>query len=214
MKGMNNEFCNLVIAFHFSVLHHYMLHWLDTTKICFSNCSICVYFKTVFCHSEEISNFPDLVLLQVTMFHLLRYSLGKAWSRIDLLVGLSKERPILGDHAKAHIHEIRQISHEIQWISCENLLANLINQIIQEKLFSFMQCSGKAMSQDFTKIYRISWNPLNFMWNPPDFERPTIARNGKAYVFRLISSKHYSDCTTDVHFKRINSHIYYPFPVN
>ena len=27
--------------------------------------------------------------------------------------GLSKERPILGDHAKAHIHEIRRISCEI-----------------------------------------------------------------------------------------------------
>ena len=29
------------------------------------------------------------------------------------LVGLSKERPILDHHAKAHIHEIRQISGEI-----------------------------------------------------------------------------------------------------
>ena len=36
------------------------------------------------------------------------------------LIGLSKERPILGDHAKAHIHEIRQISCEIWWISCES----------------------------------------------------------------------------------------------
>ena len=26
------------------------------------------------------------------------------------LIGLSKERPILGDHPKAHIHEIRRIS--------------------------------------------------------------------------------------------------------
>ena len=31
---------------------------------------------------------------------------------------LSKERPILGDHPKAHIHEIRQISREICQISC------------------------------------------------------------------------------------------------
>ena len=31
----------------------------------------------------------------------------------------SKERPVLGDHPKAHIHEIRWISHEIWWISCE-----------------------------------------------------------------------------------------------
>ena len=45
-----------------------------------------------------------------------------------MLIGLSKERPILGDHPKAHIHEIRriscgfheiwQISGEIHWISC------------------------------------------------------------------------------------------------
>ena len=43
----------------------------------------------------------------------------------DHLIGLSKERPILGDHPKAHILEIRRISHEIWrisgeiwWISC------------------------------------------------------------------------------------------------
>ena len=34
------------------------------------------------------------------------------------LFGLSKERPILGDHPKAHIHEIRPISGEIRRISC------------------------------------------------------------------------------------------------
>ena len=27
------------------------------------------------------------------------------------IFGLSKERPILGNHAKAHIHEIRRISY-------------------------------------------------------------------------------------------------------
>ena len=83
-----------------------------------------------------------------------------------LFFGLSKERPILGDHTKAHIHEIKWISHEIWQISWNpadfmwNPLANLINQIIQEKLFSFMQCSGKAMSQDFTKsttFHKICW---------------------------------------------------------
>ena len=31
-------------------------------------------------------------------------------SRYNYLFGLSKERPILGDHPKAHIHEIRRIS--------------------------------------------------------------------------------------------------------
>ena len=35
------------------------------------------------------------------------------------LVGLSKERPILDHHPKAHIHEIRWISPEIRQISCE-----------------------------------------------------------------------------------------------
>ena len=81
-----------------------------------------------------------------------------------LIFGLSfSERPILGD------------------------------QVIQEKLFSFMECSGKAMSQDFT------WNLLDFTksagfhvkfagFHEIRNERPTIARNGKAYVlpFEII----------------------------
>ena len=33
--------------------------------------------------------------------------------RFALMFGLSKERPILDHHAKAHIHEIRRISGEI-----------------------------------------------------------------------------------------------------
>ena len=58
------------------------------------------------------------------------------------MIGLSKERPVLGDHPKAHIHEIQWIScgfhvkssrfheiwwisHEIWWISCEIHLQNL-----------------------------------------------------------------------------------------
>ena len=98
------------------------------------------------------------------------------------LVGLSFfERPILGDHAKAHLcgfqwnpadfvkysrfHADFMKSgrfHKIQWISW-NPPENLINQVIQEKLFTSMECSGKAMSQDFT------WNLLDFTWNLPDF---------------------------------------------
>ena len=35
------------------------------------------------------------------------------------MIGLSKERPILYHHAKAHIFEIQQISREIWQISCE-----------------------------------------------------------------------------------------------
>ena len=81
------------------------------------------------------------------------------------LICLSYERPILGDHPKAHISE-KFGFQAIRWISPENL----INQIIQQKLFSFLECSGKAMSQ-------------NFMKSAGFHERPTIARNGKAYVF-------------------------------
>ena len=108
-----------------------------------------------------------------------------SWYAI-LIFGLSKERPILGDHPKAHIHEIWQISRnpaDFMW----NPPTKLINQIFQEKLFSFMECCGKAMScfhmksAGFHEICWISQN-LDFMWNPPDFERP-IARNSKPYVF-------------------------------
>ena len=39
-------------------------------------------------------------------------------TRDAILIGLSKERPILGDHPKAHILEIWRISLEIWQISC------------------------------------------------------------------------------------------------
>ena len=35
----------------------------------------------------------------------------------NAVIGLSEERPILGDHPKAHIHEIQRISREIRQIS-------------------------------------------------------------------------------------------------
>ena len=75
--------------------------------------------------------------------------IGDFWSLLIMrkFIGLSFfDRPILGDHVKAHIcgfHMKSSRFHEIH-------LKNLINQIIQEKLFSFMESSGKAMSQDFT----------------------------------------------------------------
>ena len=56
-------------------------------------------------------------------FHeILRHSLPTALHEteeflLSYLIGLLKERPILGDHAKAHIHEIWWISHEIRLIS-------------------------------------------------------------------------------------------------
>ena len=70
------------------------------------------------------------------------------WARF---IGLSKERPILGDHAKAHIYGFHM---RISW----NPPENLINQIIQEKLFSFMEYMGKAISHDFT------WNLYGEIW--------------------------------------------------
>ena len=103
-------------------------------------------FCTVYCQLGLLCASPVSVVSWE--FHISNVCIyGSVWQASCFsrkwLFGLSKERPILGDHAKAHIHEIR-------WIS-RNPLANLINQIIQEKLFSFMQCSGKAMSQDFMK---------------------------------------------------------------
>ena len=46
------------------------------------------------------------------------------------MFGLSKERPTLGDHVKAHIsgfHEIRQISHEIRQISVDFMISSGFN---------------------------------------------------------------------------------------
>ena len=103
----------------------------------------------------------------------------KTGSFHEILIGLSKERPILGHHAKAHIHEIRWISDEIQWISGE------IWQI---------SCGFHLKSARFCADF--TWNLVDFMqispgihrisWNPADFERP-IARNGKPYVFLVLS---------------------------
>ena len=46
----------------------------------------------------------------------------KSWQSEDAFVfGLSKERPILDHHPKAHIHEIRRISGEIRRISKDQL---------------------------------------------------------------------------------------------
>ena len=65
-----------------------------------------------------------------------------------------------------------QISCEIWQISINPLQIswnppeNLINQISQHKLFSFMECSGKAMSQDFMKS-------AGFHEICPDFVRST-----------------------------------------
>ena len=48
-------------------------------------------------------------------------------------IGLSKERPILDHHAKAHIHEIRRISGEIHPKPYKN-------QMFQQKTLQFGGC--------------------------------------------------------------------------
>ena len=85
------------------------------------------------------------------------------------VIGLSKERPIFGDHPKAHIYEIRQISREIRQISCEIKRHSLPTALHKTEEF--------LLSYLIYKVFRwISWNPPDFTWNLPDFERP-IARN-------------------------------------
>ena len=78
-----------------------------------------------------------------------------------LVIGLSYvERPILGDHLKAHtlksggFHENWRFSHEKWQFSCEKQqfsYGNLINQLTQHKFSCLMVCWGEAMSQDSMK---------------------------------------------------------------
>ena len=86
-----------------------------------------------------------------------------------ILIGLSFERPILGDNPKAHAENCMKSSgfHENCYFSWKPLLftwkvavftekqqfslGNLINQLIQHKSFSFMVCWGKAMYQNSMK---------------------------------------------------------------
>ena len=92
------------------------------------------------------------------------------------IIGLSKERPILGYHPKAHIldfHEIRRISHEIWWISCEiQILWNLAD-FMKSWGIGFPLHSMKLkflLNYLIYKVFRwISWNPPDFMWNLLDF---------------------------------------------
>ena len=75
------------------------------------------------------------------------------------IIGLSKERPILDHHAKAHIHEIRQISyrfHEISQISPEIHMKSARFQVKSGGFHTdFMKSAG--FRTDFThEIRRIS----------------------------------------------------------
>ena len=73
------------------------------------------------------------------------------------------------------------------------LLGNLINQLIQDKSFSFIVCLGEAMSDDsmettaFHENHRFSWKP---------HERPPIARNGNPMFSFLVSAGHLSFLVT------------------
>ena len=98
-----------------------------------------------------------------------------------IIFGLSKERPILGDHPKAHIHEIR-------WISCR----------FQVKSGGF--CADFRWNPaDFVQISReICQIPWNFRWNPVDFMQISreIRRISKDQLPRMVSPMFNNVATT------------------
>ena len=69
---------------------------------------------------------------------------------LQVLFGLSKERHILGDHPKAHIHEIRRISCHVKSTQ------NLIKSDVSTKTLQFGGCREGAMTQDFMKSWFIA----------------------------------------------------------
>ena len=111
---------------------------------------------------------------------------GKTFEIINdvALIGLSKERPILDHHAKAHIHEIRRISYgfyEFQVKSarfCTDFRWNPVD-------FRWNPADSIRISGEIRQISY--WFQVWFQtWNQPDFERP-IARNGKPYVLQNVA---------------------------
>ena len=95
-----------------------------------------------------------------------------------------KTRPILGDHPKPHIHEIRWISwNPADFVRISWNLADFVQ--ISGEIWQIL-CGFQMKSDGFHADFR--WNPADYTWNPPtkptkltNFERP-IARNGKLYV--------------------------------
>ena len=75
------------------------------------------------------------------------------------------------------LHEIWQISPKIWWISCGSHMKSArfhlkfsrfhawkpLNQIIQEKFFTFIECRGEAMSYEPCEIHQVSWNLPDFV---------------------------------------------------
>ena len=116
------------------------------------------------------------------------------------LIGLSKERPILDHHPKAHIHL--------------KSTQNLIKSDVSTKTLQFGGCMEGAMTPDFMKSRVIApllhssnwivlvetsaftrfwvdftWNPPDFMqisWNPADFNRKTHLQGIVTLCFRNI----------------------------
>ena len=86
--------------------------------------------------------------------------------------------------------EIRQISCTFRQISW-NPPENLINQIIQEKLVSFMECRGRLCLMISHEIHQISRNLLDFMKSAtkdqqlPEMVRPTFDIALFLYLFIL-----------------------------
>ena len=74
-------------------------------------------------------------------------TLQKRDQNVGAVFGLSKDQNVYTYTWRSRKSSCSWNLPDFTW----NPLANLINQIIKEKLFSFMQCSGKAMSQDFMK---------------------------------------------------------------
>ena len=87
------------------------------------------------------------------------------------LIGLSKERPILGDYPKAHIHEIRRISREIQQISCAIKRHSLPTALHKTEQFLLSYLIYKVLG-GFHEIRCISHEIRRISRNLADFERP------------------------------------------
>ena len=116
-----------------------------------------------------------------------------------ILIGLSKERPILDHHPKAHIHEIRRISCEIHpqpyKIRCFNKNSSawgggcmegaMTPDFMKSRVIAPLLHSSNWIvlveTPAFTRFWvDFTWNLLDFTWNLPDFmrisckiERPT-----------------------------------------
>ena len=86
-----------------------------------SRTQFCVFYELTFSNSKQVNPFfissgfgGEAVSIRcfIQTTHLPSFSQSMSLMKNSNVFGLSKERPILGDHPKTHIHEI-------WWISCE-----------------------------------------------------------------------------------------------